>query len=619
MGAFYIYTFTENMNTAQLTAIKAPPGNFLIHAGAGTGKTTTIAARILYLQLSMGINPSKIKGISFSNTAKNSLNEKVKEMIKLEGEGSEIEINTFHSFAFKIVLSAIKEGKHWRKHAPSIVSNAMDIFYAANKKKIDYEDCPKFYQAISFLKQGKNPNHKIYYSSKECCTKGDFLIKGINGEDIYLPFAQIKEYWANFDKRMKKLNLIDFPSLITEAIEILSKPESTVYQDLINSIDYLIIDEYQDTSVAQEVLILMLAKSKKLFLNVVGDSRQTIYSFNGSTIDNILLFKKKLEKLNVPVLETIDLEKNYRSEQRILDLANHIVNQSNLYQSNLTANKTTVVDDNVVLVHSGRYELAANFVFSEIKTLIENGVNPKEIAVLVRKNSEYSPHGTHIANLLETEGIPYQYAVKVAQSTIELYEKALEICAFHMDMSIEELITLVGHDTSLIPITAHRTNVIDILAELRNEQCENGYEAIVHLSEKLDYPEALIEDNNKVFLNTIHSAKGLEFPYVFVLFLGDRSFPHGKYPDIEEDRRLLHVAITRAMKRVYILGQPGVRNYSFWNECNQIESKQIEYLTEKEEVFIEANEKTTEEYRRIREQMVEDEQEEINFDEMWND
>lgn len=618
-GSLIIYTFTEKMNTAQLTAIEAQPGNFLIHAGAGTGKTTTISARVLYLQLEMGISPNKIKGISFSNTAKNSLNEKIKEMIKKEGEGSEIEISTFHSFAFKILLLAIKEGQHWRKHVPSIVSNAMDIFYEANKKQINYEDCAKFYQAISFLKQGKTPDNKIYYSSKECHNSGHFLIKGITGEDVYLPVTLIKKYWANFEKHIKRVNKIDFPSLITEAIEILSNTKSPVYQYLIDSIDYLIVDEYQDSSVAQEELILLLAKSKKLFLNVVGDSRQTIYSFNGSTINNVLLFKEKMDNIGLPVLETIDLENNYRSEQPILDLANHIVNQSRLYQSNLMANGKNFENDNVVLVHTARYELAANYVLNEIKQLIADGIHPKDIAVLVRKNSEHSPHGTYIASLLENEGIPYQHTIKISESTVELYEKALDICSYYMDMSIEEIITLVSQDVSLVEIKSQRTKIIDILIELRNEQCENGYKATIQLSEKLDYPETENDDSNHVFINTVHSAKGLEFPYVFVLFLGDRSFPHGKYPDLEEERRLLHVAITRAMKRVYVLGQPGVRNYSFWNECKQTKAKQIEYLTEKKEVTVTANAHLSDEYRSIRESMEKDEQEEINFDDMWDD
>jgi DNA helicase II / ATP-dependent DNA helicase PcrA len=617
-----MYLSLADMNCEQLMAIKADKGNLLIHAGAGTGKTTTIAARIVYLQIVQGISPNKIKAMSFSNSAKDSLRKKLNNFIKSTGQGSEVEIFTFHSFAFQILLLAIKEGLHSRKYPPTIVSNTLDLFYEANRKYIKFDECEMFLRAIHYLQQGKNEKKEVYKVAQECPQNGDFKLPGISGETIYLSYKRIYKYWINYQKKLKQNNLIDFPSIITEAISILSKPKSNILGYITKTIDYLIVDEYQDTSLAQEELLFTIANSKVVTINAVGDSRQTIFSFNGSTVENILSFEKKMKELGLPVMPSIELKENYRSGKQILELANHTMNFSNVHHSTLTPSTDKVDKDyeQVFLIKAPNFALAKSFVGREIRKLLEEGIQPGEIAILVRKNSEHYPYADQIAKVLEEEDIPFLVTLNKNNNGIELYEKLAEICAYYPTLSFNELINTIKQADESIVMVHEKKPLLETLLKFRNDNLESAYDVLLLISEMIDNPDSISEGSNKVFINTIHSSKGLEFPYVFLLYLSDRSFPHGKYPDVEEERRLLHVGITRAMNRVYVIGKPGVLNHSFWDECNHPVCNIKEYNSEVEEEKIDSDKELTEQYKNVRQKMIEEEESIFNnFEFLWDD
>jgi DNA helicase II / ATP-dependent DNA helicase PcrA len=617
-----MYQALNDMNTEQLEAIHAENGNLLIHAGAGTGKTTTIAARILFLQIEKGVSPHKIKALSFSNSAKESLSSKIQYFIKLFGQGSDIDIFTFHSFAFHIILLAIREGVHFRKYTPKILSNPLEFFYEANERIINYEDCEIYLRAIHYLQQGKNEEKIVIKVYQECPIDGDYKITGISGENIYIPYKKIHLYWSNYQKKLRQKNSIDFSTIITEVITILTQPNSTILEFLSRSIDYLIVDEYQDTSVAQEELLLLLASTKKISINAVGDSRQTIYSFNGSTVDNILTFENKISNLDLPLLPSIELKKNYRSGKHILDLANHAMNFSAIHTSNLiqAENYRNTEKEQTFLVKTPDFSLAKKFIIKEISILFSNGIEPREVAILVRKNSTYYPHANEIADLLKEKNIPFQMNLKQDISKIECYEKLAEICGFYSDLTFNQLVNLIKEDKKLIEIAQQRNKILEIILQLQSPNVETSYDVLLLISELLDYPDSIEDDENKIFINTIHSVKGLEFPYVFLLYLGDRSFPHGKYPDIEEERRILHVGITRAMKRLYILGKPGVINHSLWDECCHKQCVMKEFFSENEEEKVNIDEKLSQIFHEGRQKMKEEETKiPTDFDSLWDD
>ncbi|MDQ0878981.1 DNA helicase-2/ATP-dependent DNA helicase PcrA [Paenibacillus sp. V4I3] len=582
--------FWENYNSAQKKAITAPLAHMIINAAAGTGKTTTLAARILFLQQEFDIAPGSIIAISFSRTARSRLVEKITKICKENLFGSPVPTYTFHGLAFRIIRIATGLGETWLKPGFDILdSNSkvnrlvldhQDQLLKGVGKGLDKEDALiAYFKAIDELRQGSTDLPPFLNSNqveKGYIFEVDIGIKTF----IRISSDDLITVWHRYEKLLKLHNKIDYTGLIIEAINVLNHSQGLTLNRVQEGLKVIVVDEYQDTSRAQELLLFTFA-GLNIPINVVGDTDQTIYTFNGSSIANMRNFPILAQKTNIPINDSVHMIENFRSTPAILDLANQVRINSKQEHKLVPANEIT---DEILksyreknfpnrLIHAPRLKLAAEFVAHEIERLIkEDGVQEHEIVVLVRKNSEHAPQGDMVreAILNLSINVDDSNSISISSSTsnrLEHLQYFYEFCQDPenygrqlVDVINDQNVTSLPEDLSIEEFTSY-------LNEAHNSGAIYCYEAVDQIFSDMNAEEYSTQAPKGIQIRTVHSAKGEEFRIVFLLYLGDRSFPHGSQPDIEEERRLLYVGVTRAQERLYILGKPGVHHEDFFNLC----------------------------------------------------
>jgi DNA helicase II / ATP-dependent DNA helicase PcrA len=584
--------FLDQLNSNQFRAVTAPEGHLLINAAAGTGKTSTLAARIIYLQIEKGIEPSQMLALSFSRSARQGLLDKLEKYRQAAGTGSPIETLTFHGLAFRILRVAAGLGETWLKPGFKIIDSNVGIF--TRKAKSFFKDVEQkqdmenlYSKAIDSIRQGHHELNQVYLAADELPSGKKIRIEVEHSIKVSVSSDDIKKVWKSYQTYLKRTNQIDYPGLISEAINVLQQQDCATAKRIQLGLKYLFIDEYQDTSKAQEQLAFLLA-GRQMYINVVGDNEQTVYTFNGSDVSNILNFYDRVKAKGMKVLEPINLVENYRSSGNILSLANRMVEKGrSLYKKELVpaVNAADEVkgyqfaNNKVQLVRVPRISKAAEFTVKEIQKLVkEENIQYSEIAVLIRKDSEFSPQGTEVKTILEKHGIPVGLMKRETQDNKKLYEVTEEFCQYHYNEPLSDLIASLKigqYKDELQKIEPEE--IVYILNEAMNSGAAFAYDALDFLIDS-GSQESLTEGEDGVQIRTIHSAKGLEFRIVFVLFVGDKSFPHGAKPDIEEERRLFYVSVTRAQERLYILGKNGIHGPDFFGECSGEGTNLIDYF-----------------------------------------
>ncbi|WP_426449642.1 ATP-dependent helicase [Paenibacillus sp. S-38] len=596
--------FWDSYNLAQKKAITAPLAHMVINAAAGTGKTTTLAARILFLQQEFDIAPGSIIAISFSRTAKSRLVEKVTKLCKENLFGSPVSTYTFHGLAFRIIRIATSLGETWLQPGFNVLesSNNINQLIAEHRDQLlkgvgaglDEEDAlVAYFKAIDELRQGSIDLPPFLNSNQ--LEKG-YVFEVDIGLNTFIKISSddLKTVWNRYEKLMKSYNKIDYTGLITEAINVLKHSQGLTLTRVQEGLKVILVDEYQDTSSAQELLLFTLA-GLNIPVNVVGDTDQTIYTFNGSSLSNMNNFSILAQKTKVPINEPVHMVENYRSTANILDLANKVRNNSEQKKKLIPANEInnefllSYREKNFPnrLIHAPRLELAADFVAHEIQRLIqEDGVQEDEIVVLIRKNSEYAPQGDTVrqALLKLCLNVDDSSDVSISGSISNRAEHLRYIYEFCQDpgnygRQIAEVIN--DKNITSLPEGLSFEEFFSYLNEAHNSGAIYCYEAVDLIFSDINSDESTTSQSPKgIQVRTVHSSKGEEFRVVFLLYLGDRSFPHGSQPDIEEERRLLYVGVTRAQERLYILGRPGIHHEDFFNVCKGPMS-----VTEKYDVF----------------------------------
>ena len=643
----------DRMNDMQLSAVVTTKGPLLVLAGAGSGKTTVLVNRIACLvkygdawntdylpkisdsEYQMGEDflsgkiselpegvfsyyPAKsweILAITFTNKAAGELKSRIAD--KLGEKANDIWAGTFHSVCARIL----------RRYGDLLGYSSHFTIYDTDDQKrvikdilkqmgISEKDLPVKYvmNEISHAKDSLISSEE-YASS---ASKGFYQMKRLAGE-VY------KEY----QKRLKSADAMDFDDIIINAVELFEKnPDVLEYYS--NKFKYIMVDEYQDTNHAQYKLVSMLA-SVHQNICVVGDDDQSIYSFRGATIENILSFED-----NFPNAKVIRLEQNYRSTAPILNAANAVIaNNKERKGKKLWTNLET---DSKIKVNTLLNEQEeAKFVADTILSRVQQGEKFNQSAILYRMNALSST----IENVFVRSGIPYRVVgghrffdrkeikdvvaylnvinnpndsvrlkriinepkrgigettVKNAEeissqigiSLFEVFDNAedypiLSRAATKLGMftkMIKELITLAdelpidelfdellnksGYMLSLQNEGVESADRIDNVNELRSgiKNYQNETET-PSLSEYLE-EVALISDidgynpdEDYVVLMTLHSAKGLEFDNVFLVGMEENIFPssqtiYGGEKELEEERRLAYVGITRAKRNLYI-------------------------------------------------------------------
>ena len=362
----------DQLNPAQKKAAEKINGPILIIAGAGAGKTKTITTRIVNL-IHNNIQPENILAITFTNKAAKEMKERVQHIINNDINLREVIgnrhpfISTFHSLGVYIIKNY--------GHTQGINKNFTIL---------DRDDSRKKIKEI-LVKKGHDPKkiepskvlNIISKNKGNDISLQEYTTKVLSGHDGFIG-ETVQAVWAEYDKELRKERNVDFDDLLSLPVKILK--ENKDIKDRLNKLwQYIHVDEYQDTNPIQYELCKILAGENKNIV-VVGDADQTIYSWRGANISHILEFEN-----DFPGTEVVLLEENYRSTGNIIEAANNVI-EKNIYRKkkNLFTQKES--GDKIEL-YTGFDEVdESRYVIGQVKKLIQNGVEPKDIAVLYRAN-----------------------------------------------------------------------------------------------------------------------------------------------------------------------------------------------------------------------------------------
>jgi len=605
------------LNPSQIQAIETINGPVLIMAGAGSGKTRVLTHRYAHLVKHHNVDVEQILAITFTNKAAEEMKSRISKLLNLKI--SPKWISTFHSLCVKILrIHGDKIGYksnftiYDQSDSNKVIRNCM------SENNVDLKQySPKRFQAhISNLK-----NSMI--------SPGEALE---NAESFFE--VKVAEIYSSYEKKLMIANSMDFDDLLIKTVELLQTNESTL-KFWSNKFQFIMVDEYQDTNFVQYKLVELLGSNNKNVC-VVGDSDQSIYAFRGADIRNIIEFEKDFSNATV-----IQLDKNYRSSKKILNLANSVIsNNPRKIEKNLWTDNDDGLDISSLRFRSEKDE--ARWVAEEVKSLIDSSKD-NEIAIFYRTNSQsrlfeeelrmlninYKVIGSvrfydrkEIKDVIsylqflvnDSDTVAFERIVNVprrgiGESTVKKIREYLNETGksiFEALESIEEIknisprikgslsefknlitdlksyslqgpsktiqkvLELTGYKMSLIKEGTLESQMrIENIEELLNSafSFENLYEEDIDEPYGMlrDYLESIalfsetdkLEDADRVLLMTLHNAKGLEFPYVFMTGMEENLFPHerssqGDNSEIEEERRLCYVGITRAEKKLYL-------------------------------------------------------------------
>lgn len=619
----------EGLSAAQREAVVNYDGPTLIIAGAGSGKTRVLTTRIAYM-LANGVDPSSILALTFTNKAAREMRERIEKLVGPKARF--IRMGTFHSVFARLLRE-----------------NAERIGYTSSYTIYEPSDVKNLIKAII---KDKNLNEERYKPqnvaarismAKNCLiTPGAYIANAtIVGEDREAKMPEIGDIYNEYCIRCKRNGAMDFDDLLLQT-NILLRDAPDVLEQYQDKFKYLLVDEYQDTNMAQYIIVRRLAL-KHSNVCVVGDDAQSIYAFRGAKIENILSFQR-----DYPMAKVYKLEQNYRSTQTIVEAANSLI-KNNSRRLDKKCFSAAAMGDKIGLVRVLEDSYEPVEVAMDIKNKAREGAQWSDFAILYRTNKQ---HGL-FESALARRGIPYR--VYKGMSLLEHKDVRNLIAYFSVilnpndDESFKRIVNYpargIGDTTiaRIADIAAQRgtsmwhavhelvsstapvdqvekvvvrkvgdfVRLINELAALRTEMgvCDFAKEVmtrsgILHALEAekkpendtaKDYLDQLLammssyedecnremedglrdenytpsvdewmqnmmlqndqdteDDGNKVTLMTVHSAKGLEYDYVYIVGMEEGLFPSSRsaesLADLEEERRLMYVAITRAKK-----------------------------------------------------------------------
>ena len=567
------------MNPMQQQAVFATEGPLLILAGAGSGKTTVLVNRISYILQSGLCKPWNILAITFTNKAAGELKERICNTVP-EG-GADIWAATFHSTCARIL----------RRYGDRLGYSSHFTVYATDDQKRLVKDIMKQLQIDEKQLPVRSVLSEISKAKDKMLTPQQ-MKKDAEYDSRKVSIAKIYEI---YQARLKTADAMDFDDLLCKAVELFEQEPEVLgfYQ---NQFKYIMVDEYQDTNKVQYRFVAMLAE-KYGNICVVGDDDQSIYKFRGATIENILSFEKTFSGARV-----IRLEQNYRSTRNILNAANGVI-ANNTIRKGKTLWTENPKGDKIVIHTCDSERDEAAFVTKTIMDGVADGRKYSDFAVLYRTNAQSNA----IEQSLSRSGIPHRI---IGGHRFYDREEIRDMVAYlqvinnpHDDVRLSRIINVpkrsigaktvsvaadiaaglgesiysVIRDADAYPQLSRASaklrefvRLIDglieaeesgdySLAELYNLIIEHtGYENYLRVEEislmtDIDNYDA---DADTCVMMTLHSAKGLEFPVVFITGMEDGLFPSNASmmnPDeINEERRLAYVGITRAKEKLYL-------------------------------------------------------------------
>ena len=591
----------DNLNEMQQKAVTCTEGPLLVLAGAGSGKTRVLTSRVAYLIKEKHIDPAHILAITFTNKAAKEMKSRIFGM--LGGIAYQIQISTFHSFGLLI----LKE-------------NFDKLGYEKNFTIIDSDDSLTIIKKILKEQNldSKDYNPKAI-RSRISGAKNNLLSPSEYEKYVNTDFETVVTMiYQKYQKKLEVSNSVDFDDLLMLPIKIFRMyPEVLKYYQ--EKYQYILIDEYQDTNEAQYILTKMISAKYKNIC-VVGDNDQAIYSFRGSNYQNILNFEKDYDHPKVILLEenyrstgtilkaaneiikhnkqrkdknlwTNNDEGDKITYHRCFDEkeeAAYVVEEiDKLIKKNVPEREIAVlyrtnaqsrVLEEEMLKFNIPYKIVGSFYFynrREIKDLISYLkllYNPYDDLSLLRIiNVPKRGIGLKtISNLTEKAALEGKSLYETIDSGKELtFKKIIEDIKSKIDeLSLTELIEYILDKSGIrdelksektIESEVRLENLEEFKSITRNFEYQQGIVSLEEFLEQISLVSDVEEHRDKtdvVTLMTIHSAKGLEFDYVFLPGVEEGIFPHNNSMfdalDLEEERRLCYVAITRARRKVWI-------------------------------------------------------------------
>ena len=613
----------SQLNDSQRVAVEYCDGASLVIAGAGSGKTRVLTYKIAWL-LQQGMKPWQILALTFTNKAAREMKERIGRLVG-EEQARYLQMGTFHSVFARILRAEVDK-----------------IGYNANFTIYDQTDARSLVKTI--IKE-MGLDDKVYkpssVSDRISMAKNHLLLpqayqqSAWAADDASQKRPQVANIYIRYAERCRQANAMDFDDLLVQTWVLFQKHED-IRQKYVDKFHFVLVDEYQDTNFAQQSIVYQLTKERQKVC-VVGDDAQSIYSFRGANIDNILNFQSQYNDAKL-----FKLEQNYRSTQLIVQAANSLIRRNerqipkNVFSENEHGERLKLKP-----AYSDREE--AMIVTQDIKRIKrQDNCNWSDFAILYRTNSQ----SRSFEEQMRKDGIPYRIygglsfyqrkeikdviayfrlianpddeeafkrivnypargigdttvgkIIQTAQAYgVSLWQVIKQPVLFPMDVSkgtmtkiqnFRELIEswiarlqtedayTLGHDiimnSGISKDIYSGRNPEDISRQENLEEFLGGMQDFVEsrreedMGDQVYLPDFLQEvalltdldsdngdDNDKVTLMTIHSAKGLEFPTVFVVGLEENIFPSpmctNSLRELEEERRLLYVAITRAEK-----------------------------------------------------------------------
>lgn len=593
--------YKNELNKAQLEAVESINGPYLVIAGAGSGKTRVLVHRVAYL-VEQGVRPDQILLLTFTRRAAEEMLRRAS--LLLDERCKKISGGTFHSFANMIL----------RKYAKLLeISNNFTIIDQA-----DAEDAVNLVRTqLGYHKSEKRfpRKHAILEVISKSVNKSEDIADVLYDEyPQFMEFTEeIKKIRQEYNKYKRQKSLLDYDDLLVFLKNLLSKHED-VRAGLSARYKYIMVDEYQDTNKLQAHIACLLAADHTNIM-VVGDDAQSIYSFRGANFKNIIDFPKIFKNTRV-----ITLEENYRSTQPILTLTNAVINQAKeKFEKHLYTKKKE--GNIPVFLDCPDENSQSRYVADKILELREEGIALKDIAVLFRsgwhsndleielasRNIPFAKYGgqkfveaAHIKDLLSYLRIAYnaldqvswlralllipkigpKTATKIIETVIDGTKDKEWLCKNGELARLLELLKSVdcqrdapakiiekflSYYQPLLKIKYDdfnkRLNDLDSLLRIA-ERYKTTEQFLVDMA--LEPPErSLVEagkrdrDDSTLTLSTIHSAKGLEWHTVFLIYVAEGHLPSYLSLEtddkIEEERRLLYVAATRAKVNLFLL------------------------------------------------------------------
>jgi len=618
--------YLDDLNEAQRKAVVAVNGPALVIAGAGSGKTRVLTYRIAHL-LKQGIPPDSILALTFTNKASREMKDRI---IRIAGADKSryLWMGTFHSIFARILRYEAKVLGYPSDYTIYDTGDSRNLIKTIIKELQLDDKVYKPAEVHGRISSAKNNliTSPVYNTSPE-----------ILEHDKKIRKERIGEIFRIYSKRCFKAGAMDFDDLLLN-INLLFRDHPDILARYQKNFGYILVDEYQDTNYAQYLIVKQLAKSHQNVF-VVGDDAQSIYSFRGARIENILNFKN-----DYPGYTLYKLEQNYRSTQNIVDAANTLIDRNTgqipkkIYSRKERGNKIKVIR---VQTDAEEGFIVANAISD---TIMEKQLAYNDFAILYRTNAQsrifeealrkrnipYKVYGSLsffqrkeikdvlaycrlLVNTNDDEALkriinypargigkttlekiskaainadvsiwqviadPQAFSVSINKGTIEKLQQFTRLIRdFGKDIQAGDaydLVFRIASETGILK-ELHNNNTPEGLSKYENiQELLNGISEFVTSREKEGESAGLgvylqnvslltnadnekEDDHNKVTIMTVHSAKGLEFKYIFISGMEEELFPSafsaGSLKELEEERRLFYVALTRGEEQVTI-------------------------------------------------------------------